>query len=178
MSGITTWLTGLPSSGKSTIAAAVAAELGRTHPVEVLDGDVLRREFFPELGFSRADREENVRRAGRLALTLAGHGVHVLVPVIAPYRDSRDWVRARHAERGVRFAEVHVDAPLTVCQHRDVKGLYAKADRGELTGLTGVDDPYEAPPAPELRLRTNELSLPDCVSTVLDLVLGAPVGAR
>ncbi|MCP3798463.1 adenylyl-sulfate kinase [Allokutzneria sp. A3M-2-11 16] len=167
--GRTIWFTGLPSSGKSTLAASFATELRR--PVEVLDGDVLRTCFFPELGFSETDRKENVRRAGRLALMLARHGVTVLVPVIAPYRASRHWVRQLHADAGVGYAEVWVDASPEVCASRDAKGLYRRARLGELSGLTGVDAPYETPERPELRLRTDRLSIRDCLAAlrVLDV---------
>ncbi|HEY0804910.1 MAG TPA: adenylyl-sulfate kinase [Pseudonocardiaceae bacterium] len=165
--GRTLWFTGLPSSGKSTLAAELAAQLGGY--VRVLDGDVLRSNFFPELGFSRADRIENVRRTGRLAVMLAEHGVTVLVPVIAPYRVAREWVRQLHADAGIRYAEVWVDAPLPVCVARDVKGLYAKAQRGELRGLTGLDDPYESPVDAELHLRTDLMSIQDCMGRLREL---------
>jgi adenylylsulfate kinase len=141
--GATVWLTGLPSAGKSTIAAGVAELLREAgQAVEVLDGDVVRGNVTRDLGFSRADREENVRRIGFVAQLLARHGVFVLVPVIAPYAASRDAVRAAHAAAGVDFAEVYVATPVGVCSERDVKGLYAKQRAGELRNLTGVDDPY------------------------------------
>ncbi|MEY9856271.1 adenylylsulfate kinase [Catenulispora sp. GAS73] len=153
--GATVWLTGLPSSGKSTIAAAVAAELrSQGLPVEVLDGDELRRTVSAGLGFSRADREENVRRIGTLAASLAGGGAIVLVAVIAPYADSRAEVRRLHATAGVPYLEIHVATPLAVCVQRDVKGLYRRQAAGSLVGLTGIDDPYEAPESPELRIDT------------------------
>ncbi|CAM3823145.1 adenylyl-sulfate kinase [Kibdelosporangium persicum] len=166
--GCTLWFTGLPSSGKSTLATELAARLG--HRAEVLDGDLLRKDFFPELGFSRADRIENVRRAGRLAAMLAAHGVVVVVPVIAPYRSARQWVRQLHIDAGLRYAEVWVDAPVEVCAHRDVKGLYAKARRGELRGLTGIDDPYEPPDAAELHLRTDHTTVLECLAELRQLV--------
>jgi adenylylsulfate kinase len=155
--GVTVWFTGLPSAGKSTIAAAVAARLrlrdaGRR--VEVLDGDELRRTVSAGLGFSRADREENVRRIGGLAVDSARAGAIVLVPVIAPYADSRAGVRRLHRASGVAYLEVYVATPVDVCARRDVKGLYARQAAGELVGLTGVDDPYEAPVSPELRVET------------------------
>ncbi len=140
--GATVWLTGLPSAGKSTLARAVAARLraaGRR--VEVLDGDEVRRFLSQGLGFSRADRHTNVQRIGFVAQTLAAHGVLVLAPVIAPYADSREAVRARHEANGTAYVEVHVATPVEVCAVRDVKGLYARQAAGELTGLTGVDDP-------------------------------------
>ncbi|MFF0795065.1 adenylyl-sulfate kinase, partial [Streptomyces spiralis] len=142
--GATVWLTGLPSAGKTTLARAVARRLRATgRGVEVLDGDEIRRFLSQELGFTRQDRHTNVTRIGFLAQTLASHGVLVLAPVIAPYAASRAAVRERHAARGVAYLEVHVATPLEVCSVRDVKGLYARQAAGELTGLTGVDDPYE-----------------------------------
>jgi adenylylsulfate kinase len=168
--GATVWLTGLPSAGKSTLAGLVADGLSASHPVEILDGDEVRRSFFPELGFSPADRDENVHRVGRLALLLARHDVTVLVAVIAPYRDARDRVRQLHAQAGVPYAEVWVDAPVDVCAERDVKGLYAMACRGELTGLTGVDGPYEPPTGPELHLRTDRDDVVACTAALARLV--------
>lgn len=153
--GATVWLTGLPSSGKTTIAVAVAAQLRKLgRRVEVLDGDDLRRTVSAGLGFSRADREENVRRIGALAASLAGGGAIVLVAVIAPYASSRASVRHLHEDAGLPYLEVHVATPLDVCARRDVKGLYKRQAAGELAGLTGIDDPYEAPSSPDLRLDT------------------------
>jgi adenylylsulfate kinase len=154
--GATVWLTGLPSAGKTTIAAALAERLrAEGHRVELLDGDEVRRNLTAGLGFGRADRIENVRRVGYVAHLLARNGVKVLVPVIAPYAESRQSVRDRHADACTPYLEVHVDAPVEVCAGRDVKGLYARQRAGELRGLTGVDDPYEPPDAPELRLPTD-----------------------
>ncbi|GAB3896706.1 adenylyl-sulfate kinase [Kibdelosporangium lantanae] len=169
--GGTVWLTGLPSSGKSTIAEGVADRLRAAgHRVEVLDGDVVRRNLCRDLGFSRADREENVRRVGFVARLLAAHGVTVLVPVIAPYANSRAEVRAEHVANGVAFAEVYVATPVDVCGQRDVKGLYAKQRAGTLTGLTGVDDPYEPPADPELRIPTHTQSVTESVDAVYGLI--------
>jgi adenylylsulfate kinase len=152
--GITVWLTGLPSAGKTTVANLVGdrlAALGRS--AEVLDGDVVRTHLSRGLGFSRADRDENIRRIGYVAGLLTGHGVTVLVSAISPYRAVREEVRAAIGRVG-GFVEVHVATDLATCQARDVKGLYARQARGELQGLTGVDDPYEPPLAPELVLDT------------------------
>lgn len=157
--GATVWFTGLPSSGKSTIAGLLAATLkDLRRPVEVLDGDEMRATMTAGLGFSRADRVENVLRIGWLAQLLARNGVIVLVPVIAPYRDARAVVRERHAAAGTPYFEVHVSTALEVCSARDVKGLYARQARGEIRGLTGVDDPYEEPLHPELRVDTSSSS--------------------
>jgi len=155
-SGATVWLTGLPSAGKTTIAYELAGRLreeGRR--VEVLDGDEIREFISAGLGFSREDRHTNVQRIGFLAELLARNGVTALVPVIAPYADSREAVRGRHRENGTTYLEVHVATPVEVCSVRDVKGLYAKQAAGELTGLTGVDDPYEAPGSPDLRIESH-----------------------
>lgn len=169
--GGTVWLTGLPSSGKSTIAQGVADRLRAAgHRVEVLDGDVVRRNLCRDLGFSRADREENVRRIGFVARLLAANGVTVLVPVIAPYANSRAEVRAEHATNGVAFAEVYVATPVDVCSQRDVKGLYAKQRSGALTGLTGVDDPYEPPANPDLHIPTHTQSVAESVDAVHALI--------
>ena len=152
--GVTVWFTGLPSAGKTTIANLVGDRLAeRGHPVEPLDGDVVRTHLSRGLGFSKADRDENIRRIGYVAGLLTGHGVTVLVSAISPYRAVRDEVRAA-VERVGGFVEVHVATDLDTCRARDVKGLYARHARGELRGLTGVDDPYEPPLAPELVLDT------------------------
>jgi len=160
--GATVWLTGLPSAGKTTLARALAERLrAQGHEVEVLDGDEIRAFLSAGLGFSRADRHTNVQRIGFVAGLLASHGVKTLVPVIAPYADSRAAVRARHAARGTPFLEIHVATPVALCSQRDVKGLYAKQAAGEISGLTGVDDPYEAPESPELRIQTQSRSVAD-----------------
>lgn len=169
--GVTLWFTGLPSAGKSTIAHAVAAELMRDQVgVQVLDGDEVRPYLSSELGFSRKDRDLNVSRIGYVARLLSGHGVVTLVPVIAPYAEARDAVRADHVQHGVPFAEVHVATRLEVAESRDVKGLYAKARNGEISGLTGLDDPYEIPAAAELILDTETLDLPTSVAMSMALL--------
>ncbi|MDH6579202.1 adenylylsulfate kinase [Kitasatospora sp. MAP5-34] len=158
--GATVWLTGLPSAGKTTLAFALAERLrAEGHKVEVLDGDEIREFLSKGLGFSKEDRHTNVTRIGFVAQKLASHGVKVLAPVIAPYADSRAAVRAQHAVAGTEFLEVHVATPVEVCSERDVKGLYAKQAAGEIAHLTGVDDPYEAPVVPELRIETHNRSV-------------------
>lgn len=152
--GATVWFTGLSGSGKSTVATAVERRLvtaGR--PAYVLDGDNLRLGLNGDLGFSAADRAENVRRVGHVATLLADAGVIALVPLISPYRVDRERVRAVHEAAGLPFLEVFVDTPIELCEQRDPKGLYKKARAGELTGFTGIDDPYEAPAEPDLLLR-------------------------
>jgi adenylylsulfate kinase len=156
VTGATIWLTGLPSAGKTTIAYELADRLrAEGHPVEVLDGDEIRTFLTAGLGFSREDRHTNVQRIGFLADLLARNGVKTLVPVIAPYADSREAVRKRHQASRAAYIEVHVATPVDVCSERDVKGLYARQAAGEISGLTGVDDPYEEPQSPDLRIESH-----------------------
>jgi len=163
-SGATIWLTGLPSSGKTTIARALEKRLlDSSRLVEVLDGDVVRTHLTRGLGFSREDRDENVRRIGFVANLLSRNGVTVLCSVISPYRAVRDEVRELH---GDRFVEVYVSTPVEVCSERDVKGLYAKQRSGEITGLTGVDDPYEAPLTPDVVVPAHEITVAEAVGRI------------
>ncbi len=151
--GQTVWLTGLSGSGKSSVAVAVErALLEAGRPAIILDGDNLRHGLNRDLGLSAEDRAENVRRVGEVAKLFAGVGWVALVPVISPYLADRDKVRASHEAGALMFSEIYVDTPLEVCQSRDPKGLYAKAAAGQLTGMTGIDAPYEAPADPELHL--------------------------
>jgi bifunctional enzyme CysN/CysC len=151
--GQTVWFTGLSGSGKSSVAVAVErALLEQGRPALVLDGDNLRHGLNSDLGLSPQDRAENVRRVGEVAKLFAGVGWVALVPVISPYAAGRDAVRTVHEAGEIRFSEVYVDTPLEVCKTRDPKGLYAKAEAGQLTGMTGIDAPYEAPAHPELHL--------------------------
>ncbi|MER6706938.1 adenylyl-sulfate kinase [Streptomyces fumanus] len=170
-SGATVWLTGLPSAGKTTIAHELAGRLrAEGRRVEVLDGDEIREFLSAGLGFSREDRHTNVQRIGFVAELLARNGVLALVPVIAPYADSREAVRKRHQENGTGYLEVHVATPVEVCSVRDVKGLYAKQAAGELTGLTGVDDPYEEPVAPDLRIESQDQTVQESAAAVYALL--------
>jgi bifunctional enzyme CysN/CysC len=175
--GQTVWLTGLSGSGKSSVAVAlerVLLEQGR--PALVLDGDNLRHGLNADLGLTPADRTENVRRVGEVAKLFAGVGWVAIVPVISPYRAGRDGVRVSHVAAGLGFSEVYVDTPLEVCQQRDPKGLYKKAIAGEITGMTGMDAPYEAPSNPELHL-DGTASLESLVERVLALMADpAPSG--
>lgn len=165
VAGATLWFTGLPSSGKSTIAHALADELRADGlDVHVLDGDDVRPYLSKGLGFSREDRITNVTRIGFVARLLASHGVVVLVPVIAPYAEARDAVRKDHEAFNVPYAEIFVSTSLEVTEQRDVKGLYAKARRGEISGMTGIDDPYEKPTNAELVIDTAEVALPESVA--------------
>jgi bifunctional enzyme CysN/CysC len=151
--GATVWLTGLSGSGKSTVAVALERLLVASgRPAYRLDGDNLRHGLNADLGFTAEDRSENVRRAGEVARLLADAGVVAIVPLISPYRAGRDTARAVHDAAGLAFLEVFVDTPIEECERRDPKGLYAQARAGEITGFTGVDDPYEAPLEPDLVL--------------------------
>ena len=149
--GATVWFTGLPASGKSTIAAELEARLlAQGRSAYVLDGDNLRHGLNGDLGFTAADRAENVRRTAEVSALLADAGVVVLVALVSPYRADRAAARAAHERRGLPFVEVHVATTLEECERRDPKGLYARARSGELQGMTGVDDPYEPPEAAEV----------------------------
>jgi adenylylsulfate kinase len=166
------WFTGLSGSGKSTVAAWVVERLrAKGLPVEQIDGDALR-DVFPNTGFSQAERDAHVKRVGYLASRLEHHGVIVVASLISPYRASRDFARRLCRD----FFEVYVATPIEECERRDVKGLYARARRGELRQFTGVDDPYEPPLTPELVLDTRALSVEEAGRRVLAL-LGDRVGA-
>ncbi|MDP2996221.1 MAG: adenylyl-sulfate kinase [Bryobacterales bacterium] len=150
--GLTVWFTGLSGAGKTTLSQALERRLAAGgYPVESLDGDVVRQRLSKGLGFSKADRDENIRRIGFVAELLTRHGVVVLVSAISPYREIRDEVRRQIG----RFVEVYVNAPLEICEQRDQKGLYKRARAGELRGFTGIDDPYEPPLNPEVECHTD-----------------------
>lgn len=153
IAGAVVWFTGLSGSGKSSVAVELERLLVTAgQPAVLLDGDNLRHGLNHDLGFSDDDRRENIRRVGEVAMLFAESGVVAVVPLISPYRESRDVVRSLAASRSLRFVEVFVDTPLEQCEARDPKGLYAKARAGVITGFTGIDDPYEAPESPEIRL--------------------------
>lgn len=170
----TLWFTGLSGSGKSTLAYAVEEALvDRDVNAFVLDGDNVRFGLNADLGFSPADRTENIRRIGHVARLMVDAGLVVLSSFISPYRADRAAVRDLHPDGG--FHEVFVDTPLAVCEARDVKGLYARARAGEIGDFSGVSAPYEAPEQPELRLDTSQLPLEDCVAAVLEHLATADV---
>jgi adenylylsulfate kinase len=151
--GVTVWFTGLSGSGKSTIAFTLEHELvRRARLAYVLDGDNIRHGLNKNLGFSAADREENIRRIGEVAKLFADAGIIVMTSFISPYRKDRETVRSLHVASGVPFVEVHVATPIETCEARDPKGLYKKARAGELKNFTGIDDPYESPTAAEVTL--------------------------
>jgi len=151
--GVCVWLTGLSGAGKSITAEILTMLLlERGRRVTVLDGDVVRTHLSKGLGFSKDDRDTNIRRIGFVAAEIVAHGGVAVVAAVSPYRATRDEVR--HMVRAERFVEVYVDTPLEVCERRDSKGVYAKARRGEITGFTGIDDPYEVPESPAIVLET------------------------
>jgi bifunctional enzyme CysN/CysC len=171
VAGATLWFTGLSGSGKSTVAVAVERRLLEAGtPAYLLDGDNLRHGLNGDLGFSAEDRSENVRRVGEVARLFADAGVVALVPLISPYRADRDRARAAHDAARVPFFEVFVNTPIEECEARDPKGLYAKARAGEITGFTGIDDPYEAPVAPDLELTPADGDPAAQAQVVLDLL--------
>lgn len=156
------WLTGLPGSGKSTIAERLVEEIRDLGvKVEHLDGDQVR-ELFPGTGFSKAERDMHIRRIGFTASKLEKNGVFVVASFISPYRESRDFVRKRCRN----YKEIYLSTPLEVCEQRDPKGLYARARRGEIKNFTGVDDPYEIPENPLLKLDTSNISVEESVEAV------------
>ena len=164
--GTVLWFTGLSGSGKSTIAEHVVRELeAKGQRVEHLDGDAVRA-VFPMTGFTRPDRDGHVKRMGFMASRVEAHGVIVVASFVSPYRESRDAVRAMCSN----FVEIFVDTPLAVCETRDVKGLYAKARRGEIPNFTGIDDPYEPPLHAELVIDTTKTSVEDATQKVLTLL--------
>ncbi|NNE75119.1 MAG: adenylyl-sulfate kinase [Acidimicrobiales bacterium] len=151
--GATVWFTGLSGSGKSTVAVEVERLLVESgQAAYLLDGDNLRQGLNGDLGFSAEDRDENVRRVAEVARLMADAGTVSLVPLVSPYRAARDRAREIHGIADVPFYEVFIDTPIEICEQRDPKGLYAKARAGEIKNFTGIDDPYEAPLAPELVL--------------------------
>jgi adenylylsulfate kinase len=188
--GCTLWMTGLSASGKSTIAVALEQVLlQRGKHAYRLDGDNIRfglnkdakllmeKQGYAEpaakrfgVGFSAEDRMENIRRIGEVAKLFADAGLIAITSFISPYRADRDAVRKLHDEAGIPFLEVFVDIPIAEAEKRDPKGLYKKARAGQIKGFTGIDDPYEAPPAAELHLRTDQLSVAESVVKLLELL--------
>ncbi len=161
------WFTGLSGAGKTTLARHVEGELlKRGAKCELLDGDAIRS-VFPSTGFTRAERHAHVCRVGYLASRLEWHGIFAIGALISPYTESRAFVRNLCRS----FIEVHLSTPLSECERRDVKGLYARARRGEIKSFTGIDDPYEAPVAPELTIDTSEVSVEDAGEQVMRLIL-------
>ena len=174
--GATIWLTGLSGSGKTTIAVAVEAALrGRGVACHRLDGDHLRHGLCADLGFSPADRDENIRRAGEVSRLFAEAGLVSLASFISPYAAGRLRVRRLHEQAGLAFLLAHVDCPLAVAEARDPKGLYRRARAGELADFTGVDAPYEAPEAPDVVLRSDVMSVEEEVAALLAALVARDV---
>jgi adenylyl-sulfate kinase len=168
--GATVWLTGLPASGKSTLASAIEerlVEMGRW--AYLLDGDNLRHGVSSDLGFSEDDRKTNICRAGEVAALFADAGAVAIAALVSPFRAERCSVREKHARNGLHFVEVFVDTPLATCVSRDPKGLYARAQAGEIHNMTGIDDPYEPPDPPDLRV-TEDMTVAAAVDAVLALL--------
>src|SRR5205807_4868841 len=162
--GFTIWFTGLSGSGKSTLSEVIEQRmkaLGRN--VEVLDGDIVRTHLSKGLGFSREDRDTNIKRIGFVCGLLTRNGVICISAAIAPYREARDWARREIGN----FVEVYVKCPLEVCRQRDVKGLYKLVDEGKIKNFTGVDDPYEEPVHPELVIETDKETVEESISRIL-----------
>jgi adenylylsulfate kinase len=169
--GATLWFTGLSGSGKSTIAFTLEhALVQRGRLAYVLDGDNIRHGLNKNLGFSAADREENIRRIGEVAKLFADCGVLTMTSFISPYRADRDRVRALHVEGKLPFLEIYVATPIATCEQRDPKGLYKKARAGQLKNFTGIDDPYEAPLNPELTLDATSTSPQQAAALLIEFL--------
>ena len=162
--GFTIWLTGLSGAGKSTLSEAIKLRLrGRGRNVEILDGDIVRTHLSKGLGFSKEDRDTNIKRIAFVCGLLTRNGVACVSAAISPYRETRDWARSHIGN----FIEVYVKCPIEVCRQRDVKGLYKLADEGKIKGFTGVDDPYEEPLHPELIVETDRETVEESVTRIL-----------
>lgn len=167
--GCCIWLTGFSSAGKSTIAQVLTKHVeARGRIVTLLDGDVVRTHLSKGLGFSKQDRDANILRIGFVASEIVRHDGIAIVAAVSPYEETRKHVRQMIGHD--RFVLVHVATPIDVCEQRDVKGLYARARRGEITGLTGIDDPYEAPAAPDIRLTTLDCDPDGCAARIEKLL--------
>lgn len=160
------WFTGLPCSGKSTLADALSEQLkSRNLKVQQLDGDIVRK-FFPKLGFSKQERNQHIKQMALIAHILEKNGITVVASFVSPYQESRQFVR----ENCKNYIEIHVSTDLEICENRDVKGMYKKARAGELSSFTGVDDPYEIPQNPDLRIDTKGRTVEDCVEEILNYI--------
>ena len=163
------WMTGLSGAGKSTLANALEQELNKTGKhTYILDGDNLRHGLNSDLGFTEADRNENVRRAAEAAKLMVDAGLIVIVGLISPFKKERDWARSRFKDD--QFKEIYISTSLQECEQRDVKGLYEKARRGEVKDFTGIDSPYEHPENPDVIIDTQDKSVSDCVQLILEKV--------
>jgi bifunctional enzyme CysN/CysC len=173
MRGATVWLTGLPASGKSTIAEGLERALVASgRPAYLLDGENVRHGLSGDLGFSAADRQEHARRVASVARMIADAGLVSVVALVSPSAADREWARQLHEEAGLEFVEAWVDTPLEECERRDPHGLYARARAGTLTGFTGIDAPYEAPERPDVRLHGGSEPVSRSVERVLEVLKG------
>jgi len=168
--GFILWFTGLSGAGKSTLAEALKPRLEKGRRVEILDGDEVRTHLSKGLGFSKEDRDTNIRRIGFVARLLARNGVVAIGAAISPYASTRDEVRAAAAKDGVQFVEVHAHATIDALAARDVKGLYKKALAGEIGNFTGVSDPYEAPANPDVQVRSDQESVDESLARILGVL--------
>ncbi len=169
--GVTVWFTGLSGSGKTTVADFISEELSRKGlACYVADGDTLRSGISRDLGFSRSDRSEHVRRAAEVAILFAKQNFVVLVPIITPYREMHDFIKKRHAEENLAFVEVYVAASLQACESRDPKGLYKLARGGGISHFTGIDDIYEKPLSPDITLDTAYKPPEECADEVISFL--------
>jgi len=168
LAGATVWLTGLSGSGKSTIATELARELLNTSRLAyILDADNIRHGLNSDLGYSDSDRTENIRRIAEVACLFADSGTVAIVPIISPFIASREHARKLHTDKNLQFIEVHVATPIDECERRDTKGLYAKVRSGQMTGLSGVDSPYEAPKSPDVVVGLDNQTLQESVRFIL-----------
>lgn len=175
MQGDTVWLTGLPAAGKTTVATAVCERLGEIgRPSILLDGDELRAGLTRDLGFDRESRGESVRRAAEVAALINASGVIAVVALVSPYATDRSAAREAHEKRGLRFIEAFVDTPLEICEARDPKGLYRAAKAGAVERMTGIDDPYERPTAPDVLLQGWDVEPAEAAAAVVAALLAAP----
>ena len=171
--GVIVWFTGLSGAGKSTLSAAVRDALAPTHAVEVLDGDEIRAYLSRDLGFSREDRDTNIRRIGFVARLLARHGVVAIAAAISPYAAVREEMRARAVADGIAFVEVFVSATLDSLVARDAKGLYRRALAGEVRNFTGISDPYEPPAAADVTVFTDRETIQESTAKILEVLAAA-----
>jgi len=168
--GFVIWFTGLPCSGKTSIADPLAEELKKIGlKVERLDGDIVRKTLTRDLGFSKQDRDKNIERVTFVAKVLSRNGVATIVSFVSPYREKRQHAR----DQTTNFIEVYVKCPVEVCKERDVKGMYTKAMRGEIKDFTGVDDPYEEPLKPEIVIETDKINVSESVNKTIEWLKGA-----
>lgn len=163
--GVVLWFTGLPGAGKTTLSQLVGLEFqNRGKAIEILDGDAVRHNLSKDLGFTRNDREENIRRIGFVTELLTRNGINVIVAAVSPYRSMRDHIRSDHLGR---FVEVFVDCPIDILIQRDRRGIYRRALAGEVARFTGVSDPYEPPTAPEIHVRTDTASPEESAASIV-----------